>query len=137
MNYIQYSLLKETYCTLLLTKSNSYISLQKAANGQVAAEKTSPAKKTSVAKAEAPKKSAAAKGDDVDGKLVERKQEDNKSVASKKEKEQISAKAGKENKIEQVKNKKNLKNLFQERPADFDDGELFAIETSLDHTYCH
>lgn len=81
-------------------------------------------------KAEAPRKTTNAKGDDVDGKLVERKQEDNKTTTTKKEKEQISAKAGKENKIEQVKNKKNLKNLFQERPPDFDDGWLFYIYRS-------
>lgn len=78
-------------------------------------------------KAEAPKKTTTAKGDDIDGKLVECKQEDNKIVTTKKEKDQISTKAGKENKIEQVKNKKNLKNLFQERPADFDDGWLCYI----------
>ncbi|XP_011143365.1 cilia- and flagella-associated protein 251 isoform X3 [Harpegnathos saltator] len=94
----------------------------KTANGQVTTEKTSPAKKTVVAKAEAPKKTTVAK-DDIDGKLMERKQEDNKTATIKKEKEQVSVKAGKENKIEQVKNKKNLKNLFQERPADFDDGD--------------
>lgn len=41
---------------------------------------------------------------------------------TKKEKEQSSIKVGKENKVEQVKNKKNLKNLFQEKPVDFDDG---------------
>lgn len=102
-----------------------YILLQKAANGQVTSEKTSPAKKTLTAKAEAPKK--AARGDDVDGKLKERKQEDNKIVATKKEKEQPSTKAGKENKVEQTKNKKNLKNLFQEKPVDFDDGWLIYI----------
>lgn len=76
------------------------------------------------AKAEAPKKTP--KGDDVDGKLKERKQEDNKIVATKKEKEQLS-KAGKENKVEQAKNKKNLKNLFQEKPVDFDDGWLIYM----------
>ncbi|XP_020290224.1 DNA ligase 1-like isoform X2 [Pseudomyrmex gracilis] len=94
---------------------------KKAANGQVASEKTSPAKKTLNAKPEAPKKTA--KGDDVDGKLKERKHEDNKISVTKKEKEQSSVKAGKENKAEQVKNKKNLKNLFQEKPVDFDDGD--------------
>lgn len=107
--------------------NDSYVSLQKAANGQVAAEKTSPAKKTSATKAEAPKKTTAVKAEEIDGKLAERKQDDNKAATTKKEKEQISAKAGKENKIEQVKNKKNLKNLFQERPADFDDGWLFYM----------
>lgn len=74
---------------------------------------------------EAPKK--ATKGDDVEGKLKERKQEDNKITTTKKEKEQLSAKIGKENKVEQVKNKKNLKNLFQEKPVDFDDGWLIYI----------
>ncbi|XP_050450646.1 DNA ligase 1-like isoform X2 [Cataglyphis hispanica] len=93
---------------------------KKAANGQIASEKTSPAKKTLAVKAEVPKKTA--KGDDVDGKLKERKQEDNK-ITTKKEKEHLSAKIGKENKVEQVKNKKNLKNLFQEKPVDFDDGD--------------
>lgn len=102
-----------------------YIFLQKAANGQVASEKTSPAKKTLAAKAEAPKK--ATKGDDVDGKLKEHKQENNKIVATKKEKEQLSTKSGKENKMEQTKNKKNLKNLFQEKPVDFDDGWLICM----------
>ncbi|XP_011707562.1 PREDICTED: DNA ligase 1-like [Wasmannia auropunctata] len=103
-------------------KKRGKVREKKAANGQVASEKTSPAKKTLAAKAEAPKK--AAKGDDVDGKLKERKQEDNKIVATKKEKEQLSTKAGKENKgVEQAKNKKNLKNLFQEKPVDFDDGD--------------
>lgn len=80
-------------------------------------------------KAEAPKKIT--KGDDVDGKLKERKQEDNKIVATKKEKEQLSTKAGKENKVEQVKNKKNLKNLFQEKPMDFDDGWLIYMALAL------
>lgn len=102
------------------------ILLQKAANGQVASEKTSPAKKTLGAKVEAPKK--ATKGDETDGKLKERKQEnDNKIVTTKKEKEQLSTKAGKENKVEQTKNKKNLKNLFQEKPVDFDDGQLIYM----------
>ncbi|XP_071579293.1 uncharacterized protein [Temnothorax nylanderi] len=104
-----------------LGKKRGKVREKKAANGQVASEKTSPAKKTLAAKAEAPKK--ATKGDDVDGKLKERKQEDNKIVATKKEKEQLSTKAGKENKVEQAKNKKNLKNLFQEKPVDFDDGD--------------
>lgn len=81
-------------------------------------EKTSPAKKT-VAKVEALKKTTTVKGDEIDGKVKEREQEDNKS---KKEKEQFSAKSGKEVKVELVKNKKNLKNLFQEKPVDFDDG---------------
>lgn len=85
----------------------------------------SPAKKTLAAKADAPKK--ATKGDDVDGKLKERKQEDNKIVVPKKEKEQLLTKAGKENKVEQTKNKKNLKNLFQEKPVDFDDGWLICM----------
>lgn len=67
------------------------------------------------------------KGDDIDGKLKERKQEDNKITTTKKEKEHLSAKIGKENKVEQVKNKKNLKNLFQEKPVDFDDGWLIHI----------
>lgn len=106
------------------------ISLQRATNGQVAGEKTSPAKKTLAAKAEIPKKTAATKGDDVDGKLRERKgQEDNKATTAK-EKEQSSAKTGKENKVEQAKNKKNLKNSFQEKPVDFDDGWL--IDRFLD-----
>lgn len=74
---------------------------------------------------EVPKK--ATKGDDVDGKLKERKQEENKITTTKKEKEQVSAKIGKENKVEHVKNKKNLKNLFQEKPVDFDDGWLIYM----------
>lgn len=91
----------------------------------MASEKTSPAKKTLAAKAEVPKKTT--KGDDVEGKLKEHKQEDNKIVTTKKEKEQLSTKIGKENKVEQVKNKKNLKNLFQEKPVDFDDGWLIYM----------
>lgn len=59
------------------------------------------------------------KGDETDGKVKEREQEDNKS---KREKEQLSAKPGKEAKVELVKNKRNLKSLFQEKPVDFDDG---------------
>ncbi|XP_050450645.1 DNA ligase 1-like isoform X1 [Cataglyphis hispanica] len=101
-------------------KKRGKVREKKAANGQIASEKTSPAKKTLAVKAEVPKKTA--KGDDVDGKLKERKQEDNK-ITTKKEKEHLSAKIGKENKVEQVKNKKNLKNLFQEKPVDFDDGD--------------
>lgn len=81
-------------------------------------------KKTVAAKAEASKRTNA-KGDDVDGKLKE-KQDDNKIATVKKEKEQSSAKAGKENKVEQTKNKKNLKNLYQEKPVDFDDGSLIV-----------
>ncbi|XP_012218353.1 nucleolar protein 58-like [Linepithema humile] len=103
-----------------LTKKRGKVREKKASNGQVASEKTSPIKKTLATKTDAPKK--AAKGDDVDGKLKERKHEDNK-IATKKEKEQPLVKAGKENKVEQVKNKKNLKNLFQEKPVDFDDGD--------------
>ncbi|XP_029676858.1 DNA ligase 1-like isoform X1 [Formica exsecta] len=102
-------------------KKRGKVREKKAANGQITSEKTSPAKKTLAVKAEAPKK--ATKGDDVDGKLKERKQEDNKITTTKKEKENPSAKIGKENKVEQVKNKKNLKNLFQEKPVDFDDGD--------------
>ncbi|GAB1859095.1 hypothetical protein CAJAP_00089 [Camponotus japonicus] len=105
-----------------LAKKRGKIREKKATNGQIASEKTSPAKKTLTAKAEAPRKTT--KGDDVDGKLKERKQEDNKiTTTTKKEKDQLSAKIGKENKVEQVKNKKNLKNLFQEKPVDFDDGD--------------
>lgn len=97
---------------------------QKATNGQINSDKTSPIKKTSAAKAETSKKTNS-KEDDVDGKLKENKQDDNK-VVTKKEKEQ--AKAGKENKMEQVKNKKNLKNLYQEKPVDFDDGLLIYVK---------
>ncbi|KAL0123219.1 hypothetical protein PUN28_007670 [Cardiocondyla obscurior] len=102
-------------------KKRGKVREKKAVNGQVAGEKTSPAKKTLAGKVEVPKK--ATKGDDVDSKLKECKQEDNKIVSIKKEKEQLSTKTGKENKVEQAKNKKNLKNLFQEKPVDFDDGD--------------
>ena len=64
------------------------------------------------------------KPDDVEGKLKERKQEDNKILVAKKDKDQVVIKVGKENKVEQVKNKKNLKNLFQEKPVDFDEGKI-------------
>ncbi|XP_029168863.1 DNA ligase 1-like [Nylanderia fulva] len=104
-----------------LARKRGKVREKKATNGQIASEKTSPAKKTLAAKVEVPKKGT--KGDDVDGKLKERKQEENKITTTKKEKEQVSAKIGKENKVEQVKNKKNLKNLFQEKPVDFDDGD--------------
>lgn len=78
-------------------------------------------------KAEALKKTAVTTKDNIDDKLKERKQENNKTTVIKKEKEQPSTKAGKENKVEHAKNKKNLKNLFQEKPVDFDDGGLICI----------
>lgn len=98
---------------------------QKATNGQVNSEK-SPVKKTLTAKENQSKKTNA-KGDDIDGKLKENKQDDNKISVSRKEKEQFATKTGKENKMEQVKNKKNLKNLYQEKPVDFDDGLFIYI----------
>ncbi|XP_012535722.1 protein PXR1 [Monomorium pharaonis] len=104
-----------------LTKKRGKIREKKTVNGQIGSEKTSPIKKTLALKAEAPKRGI--KGDDVDGKLKDQNQEDNKIVAIKKEKEQLSTRVSKENKVEQVKNKKNLKNLFQEKPVDFDDGD--------------
>lgn len=97
---------------------------QRATDGQVNSEKTSPIKKTA-AKAEASRKTSG-KGDEIDGKLKENKQDDN--VATRKEKEQPATKAaGKENKLEQIKNKKNLKHLYQEKPVDFDDGSFTDI----------
>lgn len=75
-------------------------------------------------KADASKKTSA-KGDEMDGKLKENKQDDN--IVTKKEKEQSSTKTGKENKLEQMKNKKNLKHLYQEKPVDFDDGLLICM----------
>lgn len=90
-------------------------------------EKASPVKKASPAKAETVKKSAS-KNDEVDGKLKERKQDENTPAVAKKEKSQISAKAGKENKVEQVKNKKNMKNLILEKPVDFDEGMVYFID---------
>lgn len=105
-----------------LVKEFSHVLSQKASNGQVSSERTSPVKKTLAAKAEASKKNTHAKGDDADGKLKENKQSDDKVAVTRKEKEQSSTKAGKENKMEQMKNKKNLKNLYQEKPVDFDDG---------------
>lgn len=66
-----------------------------------------------------------AKADDVDGKLKEHKHEENTPAVVKKEKNQVVAKSGKENKVEQLKNKKNLKNLILEKPVDFDEGTRF------------
>lgn len=80
-------------------------------------------KKTSPAKTETKKSSA--KNEDVEGKLKERKEENTPVIAvnvAKKEKSQVNAKSGKENKVEQTKNKKNLKNQVLEKPLDFDDG---------------
>ncbi|XP_015590846.1 uncharacterized protein AH6.3 isoform X2 [Cephus cinctus] len=102
----------------LAGKKRSKIREKRSANGQIATEKASPVKKVSPVKAEPVKKSAA-KSDDVDGKLKEQKQDDNKPNAGKKEKNQAAPKSGKENKVEQAKNKKNL---AQEKPVDFDDG---------------
>lgn len=119
---------KSSHLSHDLSKDNfSHVLSQKATNGQVNLEKTSPVKKTAV-KAEAAKRTNA-KGDDSDSKLRENKHDDNKIVA-RKEKEQPATKAGKENKMEQVKNKKNLKNLYQEKPVDFDDGSLICISTA-------
>ncbi|PBC30055.1 Transmembrane protein [Apis cerana cerana] len=96
--------------------------IQKSANGQIVIEKTSPIKKSISTKTEVSKK-VVSKPNDTEGKLKERKQEDNKISITKKDKDQVLIKVGKENKIEQVKNKKNLKNLFQEKPIDFDEGD--------------
>ncbi|XP_076233641.1 uncharacterized protein LOC143178725 [Calliopsis andreniformis] len=104
------------------SKKRSKIKEKRSANGQVSTEKASPVKKTISAKTDISKK-AVSKVDDTEGKLKERKEDDNKLSILKKDKAQIVAKAGKENKIEQVKNKKNLKNLFQEKPVDFDEGD--------------
>ncbi|KAK0087994.1 hypothetical protein PV325_013543 [Microctonus aethiopoides] len=103
-------------------KKRSKIKEKRATSNQVVSEKASPVKKASPAKAETVKKSAS-KNDEVDGKLKERKQDENTPAVAKKEKSQISAKAGKENKVEQVKNKKNMKNLILEKPVDFDEGD--------------
>lgn len=106
----------------LVSKKRGKIREKRSANGQVTTEKASPVKKTVPAKVEASKK-ATPKADDIDGKLKERKQEENKASANKKDKDQVPVKMGKENKVEQAKNKKNLKNSFQEKPVDFDDGD--------------
>lgn len=103
-------------------KKRSKIKEKRSANGQVSSEKASPVKKSVPTKPENPKKSAS-KVDDIDGKLKEQKQDDNKTTSNKKDKDQIVAKSGKENKVEQAKNKKNLKNLFLEKPVDFDEGD--------------
>lgn len=92
----------------------------------MASDKASPVKKTVPTKTDGSKK-AASKPDETEGKLKEKKQEDNKVSASKKEKDQVVSKVDKENKAEQVKNKKNMKNLFQEKPVDFDEGKLLFI----------
>lgn len=97
--------------------------MQKSVNGQVTIEKPSPIKKSISTKTDAVKK-AVPKPDDIEGKLKERKQEDNKISVTKKDKDQVVVKVGKENKVEQVKNKKNIKNLFQEKPVDFDEGNI-------------
>ncbi|XP_057341563.1 uncharacterized protein DDB_G0286299-like [Microplitis mediator] len=94
---------------------------EKRSSNEKANEKASPVKKSSPAKTESSKKTVA-KNDEVDGKLKERKQEDNTPVIAKKDK-QITNKTGKENKVEQVKNKKNMKNLILEKPVDFDEGD--------------
>ncbi|XP_076679909.1 uncharacterized protein LOC143375059 [Andrena cerasifolii] len=104
------------------SKKRSKIKEKRSANGQVATEKASPVKKTVSTKVETSKKGAT-KADDTEGKLKERKQENNKLSTVKKDKDQVAAKVGKENKVEQAKNKKNLKNLFQEKPVDFDEGD--------------
>ncbi|XP_043599615.1 nucleolar protein 58-like [Bombus pyrosoma] len=103
-------------------KKRSKIKEKKSVNGQVTIEKPSPIKKSVSTKADAAKK-AVSKPDDIEGKLKERKQEDNKISVTKKDKDQVVVKVGKENKVEQVKNKKNIKNLFQEKPVDFDEGD--------------
>ncbi|XP_015435229.1 PREDICTED: LOW QUALITY PROTEIN: DNA ligase 1-like [Dufourea novaeangliae] len=102
------------------SKKRSKIKEKRSANGQASTEKASPVKKTVPSKTENTKKTTP-KVDDVEGKLKEQKQEDNKVIASKKDKDQGAVKAGKENKVEQTKNKKNLKNLFLEKPVDFDE----------------
>lgn len=112
----------ENLCILNLYWNNLFI-LQKSVNGQVTIEKPSPIKKSISTKTDAVKK-AVPKPDDIEGKLKERKQEDNKISVTKKDKDQVVVKVGKENKVEQVKNKKNIKNLFQEKPVDFDEGNI-------------
>ncbi|XP_011304765.1 uncharacterized protein DDB_G0286299 [Fopius arisanus] len=103
-------------------KKRSKIKEKRATGNQGVNEKASPAKKVSPVKTET--KKAASKSEDVDGKLKERKQEENTpDVVNKKEKNQVNAKSGKENKVEQTKNKKNLKNLILEKPVDFDEGD--------------
>uniref|UniRef100_V9ICK8 Uncharacterized protein n=1 Tax=Apis cerana TaxID=7461 RepID=V9ICK8_APICE len=104
-------------------KKRIKIKEKKSANGQIVIEKTSPIKKSISTKTEVSKK-VVSKPNDTEGKLKERKQEDNKISITKKDKDQVLIKVGKENKIEQVKNKKNLKNLFQEKPIDFDEGKV-------------
>ncbi|OAD56693.1 Nuclear envelope phosphatase-regulatory subunit 1 like protein, partial [Eufriesea mexicana] len=103
-------------------KKRSKIKEKKSANGQIATEKASPTKKSVSTKIDASKK-AASKTDDIEGKLKERKQEENKISVTKKDKDQVILKDGKENKIEQVKNKKTWRDLFQEKPVDFDEGD--------------
>lgn len=93
--------------------------MQKAANGQVAIEKSSP-KKSSTKSETSSKKSDKS---DENSKPKEKKQDDNKISNNKKASE---SKVGKENKVEQTKNKKNLKNLLQEKPVDYDEGTIFC-----------
>ncbi|XP_046737434.1 triadin-like [Diprion similis] len=107
-------------------KRNKIKEKSRTVNVQVATEKSSPAKKVVPVKAEAVKKNAA-KGEEVGGELKERKHEDNKPVVARKEKAVSTLKSGKENKGELVKNRKNLKNLSQEKPVDFDDGNWESV----------
>lgn len=103
-------------------KKRGKIKEKRSVNGQVTTEKSSPAKKVSAAKSE-PTKKAATKLEDAEAKLKERKQDDNNRKTASKKKNQDAVKSGKENKVEQTKNKKNLKNLVQEKPVDFDEGD--------------
>ncbi|XP_076634730.1 uncharacterized protein LOC143348429 [Colletes latitarsis] len=105
-----------------IAKKRTKIKEKRSANGQIASEKPSPLKKTVSSKTESLKKSVS-KSEDIEGKLKEHKQDNERISAVKKDKEVSVAKVGKENRAEQAKNKKNLKNLFQEKPVDFDEGD--------------
>lgn len=95
--------------------------MQKAANGQVATEKSSPKKSST-------KSETASKKSDENSKPKERKQDDNKTSNNKKLQD---SKVGKENKVEQAKNKKNLKNSLQEKPVDYDEGVYYFFQSIL------
>lgn len=94
-------------------------------------EKASPVKKVP-SKAEPSTKAAVKSTEDAETKLKERKQEENNPAVAKKDKNQAVAKSGKENKVEQTKNKKNLKNLVLEKPSDFDDGKLNRFTANIE-----
>ncbi|XP_066598976.1 uncharacterized protein AH6.3-like [Prorops nasuta] len=105
-----------------LGKKRGKVREKRTANGSINSEKASPTKKSVPVKTESAKK--AAKVEDEDNKLKEKKQEDNKTSGKKEKNQSVNKiKEVKENKTEHVKNKKNLKNIVQEKPLDFDEGD--------------